>query len=200
MVDGHGAGHVDDTALDGAVGRRLIAALETPAGAGVDDGAAADLAHLGDDVLAHQEQALETNIQNEIPFLLLELVDGLTNGDARVVVQDINAAEPVDDGLDGVDDALLVGDVALEEGGVAAGIAQLLRGSLGLGAHIDDGNARAVGRQHLRNAQTDAGAGARDNSDLTGKVQRISLLNHDIDLLSNYGRSREGAPCSLVFM
>ena len=191
MVDGHGARHVDDAALDGAVGRRLVAALETPAGAGVDDGAAADLAHLGDDVLAHEEEALETHVKNEVPFLLFELVDGLADGDARVVVQDVDAAELCDDGIDGIDHALLVGDVALEEGGVAAGVAQLLRGSLRFGTHVDDGNARAVGGEHLRNAEANAGTGACDNCNLTGKVQRISLLNHNIDLLSNNGRSRE---------
>ena len=170
MVDGHGARHVDDTALDGAVGSRLVAALEAPSGAGVDDGAAADLAHLGDDVLAHQEQALETHVKNEVPLFFAQLVDTLAHRHAGVVVQNINAAELGDDGVDRVDHALLVRHVALEERGVAAGVAQFLRGSLRFGAHVDDGNARAVGGEHLRNAEADAGTGARDDRNFADQV------------------------------
>ena len=39
VVDGHGAGQVDNASFDGAIGRCFVSTLQSPAGTGVDDAA-----------------------------------------------------------------------------------------------------------------------------------------------------------------
>jgi len=130
-----------------------------------------------------RNRPLQAHVQHKVPLLLGQDGDGLADGDAGVVVQDVDAAELVHDGLDRSDDVLLVGDVTLEEGGLTAGVPHLLGGLLGLVAHVNDGHGGAVGGQQLCHAQANAGAASRDNSHLTSQVQRIFLLQHDHFLL-----------------
>ena len=195
MVDGHGAGHVDDAALDRAVSRRLVAAFQPPAGTGVDDGTAAGLSHLGNDVFAHQEQSLETDVQHEIPFLFAERVDGLAHGDPGVVVQDVDMSKRGDDAFDSLLHVLFVRYVAAEKLHVSSRFAEFACFLFACRVHIHDRDGSAVGGEHVRDREADAGTCPGDDGGFSTEIQIVFSFKHSA-LLS----AREGQDLLQVYL
>ena len=134
-------------------------------------------------MLTHKEQALQTHVQHKVPLLFGQVGHGLANGDARIIMQNVDASELLYNGRNCGGDALLAGDIALEKSRLPSGVPHLLRLFFRLVAHIHNGDCRAVGGQQLRHAQSNTRAAAGDDGHLPGQIQGIFLLQHHKFLL-----------------
>ena len=90
---GQGLGQADHARLGGrVVGLAEVADLAVHAG-DVDHPAPAALGHLVDELLGHQEDAGEVGVDDLVPGLLGQFLERPVAVDARVVDQDVDAAE-----------------------------------------------------------------------------------------------------------
>src|SRR5207247_6091835 len=119
VVECHGAGQDDDGALGGGVGGEAARA-ERRNRRHVDDGAAARAPQGGDGVLGGQKHAVDVDGHQPAPVLFALVDDGAAAADADVVVEEVEAAEAVEGGLDHGGAVGGLGDVGLEGEGLAA--------------------------------------------------------------------------------
>ena len=116
-----GLGHERDRTLGGVVGRYVEVTDEPVDGGNVDDAAAAGLTQKRDGMLGAEEDALDVHREDRVPLRLGQLVRRLIDAaDARVVHEDIEAAEAACDLWQALAHLLLDGHVEGEAGGLAA--------------------------------------------------------------------------------
>jgi hypothetical protein len=139
-------------------------AAEPGAGRDVDDRSAAGGKHLADLGLQAEPDAGEVDGDDAVPSLAGVAGDGagLAVG-AGVVDGAIESSEMVDGLSDGGLDLVFVGDVEVDEDGVAAGGLYRRDGGLAAcGVYVSDGDAGAAGGEVVRGGAADAGGGASD--------------------------------------
>ena len=107
------------------VGRGARASHQSVNGRGVDDGAAANLAHFGDGVLGAQEHALGVDVHLAVPDVHGRVLDVCGRAGAGVVYNHVQPAVGGQRRLDGLLPVLVAGDVELHEDCVAAHFANL---------------------------------------------------------------------------
>ena len=120
VVDRHRPGQVHHGPLRRAVAGRAGTALEPPARTDVDHDAAAAEGHLGDRVPAQQEDGLDVDRHDPVPFLLRRLDDIGAANDPRRVDDDVEPAERGDGSLDQPPAVGLDGHVAVDGCGTPA--------------------------------------------------------------------------------
>src|SRR6202007_1410403 len=93
VVDGHGLGHQDDGALGSAIGDGPRTSGEAPSGGGVDDRTAVRCGHYRDYFAGHKEDGFYIDGHHRVPIWFIDL-DGRRPPDhARIVEEDVKAAE-----------------------------------------------------------------------------------------------------------
>jgi hypothetical protein len=124
--------------------------------------------------LRHEERAARVDVLHEVVALHRQLL-GAGDGDrARVVDDDVDAAEPLDRLRDGARHRLLVADVAHDRQGLAArrldrlgsGVDRALELGVRLGGLGDQRDVRAIAGGALRDREADAAARAGDEHGL----------------------------------
>lgn len=98
------------------------------------------------------DHADDVDVHHAVPFGVVVVLDGALGADARVVDQDVEAAEFGDGGGDGLADGGVVGDVG------AVGEQRLLHGGR---VQVEDGDLGAARGQEFRGGPADAGGTAR---------------------------------------
>ena len=110
---GEGLGEADHGELGGRVVGLAKVTEETGGGGGVDDATELLLAEVGPGGAGSLVGALDVDLEDEVPVLILHVLEGDVAEDTGVVDEDIDAAELLDGGLDdlvAVLDAVVVGD------------------------------------------------------------------------------------------
>ena len=122
----------------------------------------------------------------EVPELLVHLLDELAAPNARVVDEDVAAAEVGENLPGGLADALAGLDVHGVSPRRPAGLADLLRLGLGsFGIHIHDRDGDAGGGELLTQRASDASRAARDDGNAIGKSH--SMLSFEKRLYHTVG-------------
>lgn len=120
---GEGLGEADQGKLGGGVVGLAEAAKQTGGGRGVDDTAVLLLSEVRPGGLGALVGALDVDLDNQVPVLVLDVLEADVTQDAGVVDEDIDATEGLDGG---VDDALAVLDRVVVCDSLAAGCLDLV--------------------------------------------------------------------------
>lgn len=110
---GEGLGEADHGELGGRVVGLAKVTEQTGSGGGVDDATELLLAEVGPGGAGGLVGALDVDLEDEVPVLILHVLEGDVAEDTGVVDEDVDAAELLDGGLDdlvAILDAVVVGD------------------------------------------------------------------------------------------
>ena len=108
---------------------------------------------------------------------------------ARAVEQHVELAEPGDRGFDRTLDAVVLGDVGLDENRVATGRAHVALGlRTGFLIQFNDGDPGALAHEGKRSGFRDAGAGARQKCDFP--VQSSHFVSFALLRWRHFGQIR----------
>ena len=160
---GHGLREHVQRRLGGAVVGVRGPGVRAAQRADVDD-AAAGGAEMRISRLRHEKWSARVGGKDPVPLLGGDVFERGLLEEAGVVDQQIEPAELVDDGCDGLADALCVGEVGAEGEGVDAERRERADSLFGFGLRvaIGDGDVGAAGRQPQRDGAADALRSASD--------------------------------------
>ena len=135
------------------------------------------LAHVGHRGERRVERGLEVHVEDEVPQLIVEVVEGLVAGDARVVHEDVDLAELGGGRLEHRAGLVELDGVVGGDLGLAAGVLDGLRGLLG-GFRVDvvHDDRRALLCQAKGRSPADASAGSGHDRDLSLQSAQDGLL------------------------
>jgi len=123
------------------------------------------------------ERGLQVDVQDEVPDLVVHVVEGLVPGDAGVVDQDVDLAELVRGRIHHPAGLLHVHRVVGRDQHLAAGVLDGLgRLFSRLGIDVVHHDGRALLGEQLRRGRSDPPAGAGDDGDLPVQTTQGSLL------------------------
>ena len=155
----------------GVVGLADVAGLADDR-ADVDDAAGPAVQHVLQDRPRQVEGAGQVDLDDVVPVLRGHLPDGLVQGDARVVDQDVEAAVPVEDLLDHPLAVFGDADVALVQAGARVVGDELLGGLLAV--RVARGDLDTAGGEPLADRPPDAPDTPGDQCDLAGHVSHAA--------------------------
>jgi len=157
----------------------VVAALERPARADVHDLAAAGLLHMRHNMLAHQINALERNVDREIPVAFGKRLDRVTAGDTGAVDEDVDLRILL---RDIVRQGFAVGlfcDVALDKFSLPPSFFDLLFDFTSkLFIDVSDDDRHPGVRKEAGDARADAGGGSGDNGGLAVHPAKFVQIQH----------------------
>ena len=178
-------GEGPDARLRRSIVRLPVVALQAGNRGGVDDAAAAALHERRQAGPRHQHRAREVHRNDRVPLVARHLHKGLVAQDARVVDQNVDAAEGVERALRDARSTLFGRHVVEVGHGLAARRSNLLRNHLGCGrarahavtraAKVVDDQQGAFARKLQRVAPTEAAAGTRYDRYLS--IQQSHVLS-----------------------
>jgi hypothetical protein len=123
------------------------------------------------------ESRLQVDVQDEVPGLVVEVVEGPIPGDPRVVHHDVDLAELARGPLHHLPGIVQFDRVVGGKSGLGAGLLdQLSRFFRRIGVHVVDHDGRPLLGEPDRRGPADASAGARDHGDLPFQASQGNLL------------------------
>jgi hypothetical protein len=133
------------------------------------------LEHRADGGLDHVEGAEEVDLQDLLPVVDRHAHDQVIAGDAGIVDEDVDLAERLEGGGDGLHARFRIGHVGRDVDGLPTESLDLGHGGFGdfLASHVHEGDVATLSRELQADCLAYAAGSARDESGLTGEIEHM---------------------------